>query len=321
VRWIYRQFAPRFIGVSALGFLLSGCVATSALLMSSGSSVNKAEGMEAVPLAQVVPVARSGVFPHRLRLGIAFGGGGVRGFVHLGVIRALDEAGIQADVVTGASAGSIAASLYASGLPYQEIDSVARSISEIDLADVVIHVQGAIKGDAIANWIDDAVGHRSIKELPIPLGIAVTDLTHGKALLVVDGDVGKAVQASSSVPGAFVPMQVDGSIWVDGGILSLVPVRFTRAMGADVVIGVDIYCGGHPPLKGTLFDNVLSTFRLQGCLLNKEEASEADFLIRPKFEPANVTSFKQRDEAIRAGYEATKAIIPALIKRLGWDRW
>ncbi len=306
--------------VCALGILLGGCVMTNALLMSSGSAVNKGDGFDAVPMEQVVPVARSDDYRPRPRLGVAFGGGGVRGFVHLGVMRALDEAGIEADMVTGASAGSIAASLYASGLPYREIETVARSVSEYDLADLVIHKQGAIKGEALARWIGEATGQRRIKELPIPLGIAVTDLTNGKSLLVVDGDVGKAVQASSSVPGAFVPMQVAGAIWVDGGILSLVPVRFTRAMGADVVVAVDIYCGSHLPLKGTLFDNVLSTFRLQSCLLNRQEATEADFLIRPKFEPVSVSSFKQREEAMKAGYEATKAIVPALIQRLSLER-
>jgi len=308
----------QLLGVCAWVFLLSGCSTITASSPTESSKATKATGFDAVPLQQVVPVPRRDASSHRLRFGIAFGGGGVRGFVHIGVIRALDEAGILADMVTGTSAGSIAASLYASGMSYTEIEKIAKSVSEYDLADVVIPRQGAIQGKALANWIDKAVGYRRIKELAIPLGIAVTDLTHGKALLVVDGDVGQAVQASSAVPGAFVPLQVDGATWVDGGILSLVPVRFTRAMGADVVLGVDIYCGNLNKLKGTLLDYVLSTFRLQSCLLNKEEASEADFLIRPNFEPTSVTSFKQRDEAIKAGYEATKAIIPALIKRLGW---
>jgi NTE family protein len=301
---------------SALAILLSGCVAVNSLFLSSGSTLNTGEKFEAVPVQQVVPVARSGDLLHRPQLGIAFGGGGVRGFVHLGVIRALDEAGIRADIVTGASAGSIAASLYASGLPYQTIEHVVQSVSESDLADLVIHKQGALKGTALAEWVNEATGHRFIGELPIPLGIAVTDLTNGEALLVVEGDVGKAVQASASVPGAFVPIQVNGAIWVDGGVLSLVPVRFTRAMGADVVIGIDIYCGAQRELKGTLFDNVLSTFHLQSCLLNREEASEADLLIRPRFEPTSVSSFKQRDEAIRIGYEAMKARLPALMNRL-----
>lgn len=300
------KFAQSFFSVGALALVLSGC-----------ATINKVDGLEAVRAEQVVPVARSSEARQRPRLAIAFGGGGVRGFVHLGVLRALDEAGIRADMVTGTSAGSIAASLYASGMTYRELESVVRSVSELDLADLVIYQQGVIKGRALAEWINEATGHRRIRELPISLGIAVTDLTNGRALLVVDGDVGGAVQASSSVPGAFVPVQSNGAILVDGGVLSLVPVRFARAMGADVILAVDIYCGSQPPLKGTAFDNVLRTFRLQGCLLNREEAAEADFLIRPNFEPASATSFKQRDEAIMAGYEEMQAILPELKKRLG----
>jgi len=302
----FYQFLFSLLGVGAAAVLLSGC-----------ATINKGEGLEAVPVDQIVPVARSSDARQRPRLGVAFGGGGVRGFVHLGVLRALDEAGIRADIVTGTSAGSIAASLYASGMTYKKLESVVRSVSEYDLADVVIGEQGVIKGRALAEWIDDATGHRRIRELPIPLGVTVTDLTHGKSLLVVDGDVGKAVQASSSVPGVFVPVQVNGATWMDGGILSLVPVRYARAMGADVILAIDIYCGSQPPLRGTLFDNVLRTFRLQGCLLSREEAAEADFLVRPIFEPASPASFEQRDEAIKAGYEAMLAIMPELKKRLG----
>lgn len=286
-------------------------------LTAGCATVNRFDGLEAVQVSQVAAAARSSDARPRPRLGIAFGGGGVRGFVHLGVIRALEEAGIRADVVTGTSAGSIAASLYASGKSYGEIESIVRSVSEFDLADLVIDRQGVLKGQALAKWIDGATGHRRIRELPIALGITVTDLTNGRALLVVDGDVGEAVQASSSVPGAFVPVQSNGLTLVDGGILSLVPVRFARAMGADVVVAVDIYCGGSQgALKGTAVDTVMKTFRLQGCLLNRDEAAGADVLIRPSFEPASATSFEQRDEAILAGYREMTALLPELKKRL-----
>jgi len=298
---------PRALLASgALVVLLSGC-----------ATVNKVDGLKAVEIEEVVPAARSSDARQRPRLGIAFGGGGVRGFVHLGVLRALDEAGIRADIVTGTSAGSIAASLYASGMSYREMESVARAVSELDLADVVIGEQGVIKGQALAEWIDKATGHRRIGELPIPLGITVTDLTNGRALLVVDGVVGGAVQASSSIPGAFVPVKSNGVILVDGGVLSMVPVRYARAMGADVVVAVDIYCGSHLATKGTAFDNVMKAFRLQGCLLNEKEVLEADFLIRPNFEPTSATSFKQREEAIMVGYREMKTILPELKRRLG----
>ena len=250
------------------------------------------------------------------KLGIAFGGGGVRGFMHLGVLRALDEAGLHADVVTGSSAGAIAAALYASGMPYQQMEEAARSVSELELADLVLSRQGFVRGRALAAWLNEMTGQRPIKDLPVRLGVTVTDLGKGEALLIVDGDVGQAVQASASVPGAIMPVHANGATYVDGAILALVPVRFARQLGADVVLGVDIICGKQAALKGNALDSLLRAVRLQSCKLSEQEVAEADFLIQPKFEPESNLSFDQREEAIMAGYLAAKAIMPALLKRL-----
>jgi NTE family protein len=144
------------------------------------------------------------------------------------------------------------------------------------------------------------------------VGITVTDLDAGKALLIVDGDVGQAVQASATVPGTVIPVQSNGQTYVDGGLLTLVPVHFIKAMGADMVIAIDIYCGQTSSAGGHAIDMLLKTFRLQSCLLSKAETADADLLIRPAFEPTNPVSFAQRDEAIMAGYLAAKAAIPAL---------
>jgi len=193
-----------------------------------------------------------------------------------------------------------------------EIESLARSTSRYELLDLVFSREGAINGQAYAAWIRAVTGNRTMRELPVPLGITVTDLGAGKALLVVDGDPGEAVQASATVPGTVIPVQSNGRTYVDGGVLTIVPVRFVRAMGADVVIAVDIYCGKHPAPRGNALDTVLKTLRLQSCLLSDAETAEADILIRPGFEPDSPVSLAQRDEAIMAGYRAAAAAIPAL---------
>jgi len=283
---------------------------------------NHYDGLKALSIEQVEQFERVAKVPRaekHPRLGIAFGGGGVRGFMHLGVLRALDEAGIRADVVTGSSVGALAATLYASGMNYAEIETLTLSASEFDLLDLVISRQGVINGQAYAEWVREATGHRRIKDLPVPLGIAITDLNAGSSLLIVDGDPGEAVQASAAVPGTVVPVQSKGATYIDGGVLTIVPVRFARAMGADIVVAVDIYCGEHPPPKGNAIDTVLKTFRLQSCLISDAEIREADILIRPDFEPDSPISFSQREEAIKAGYRATQAVLPALRKRLNRD--
>jgi NTE family protein len=296
---------PRVAAAIALAAMVFGQTAGCA-------RANRYDGLKALPLEEVKPVVTRQGTDQSPRVGIAFGGGGVRGFVHLGVLRAFAEAGIRADVVAGTSVGALAATLYASGMSVDEIESLARSTSRYELLDLVFSREGAINGQAYAAWIRAVTGNRTMRELPVPLGITVTDLGAGKALLVVAGDPGEAVQASATVPGTVIPVQSNGRTYVDGGVLTIVPVRFVRAMGADVVIAVDIYCGRHPAPRANALDTVLKTLRLQSCLLSDAETAEADILIRPGFEPDSPVSLAQRDEAIMAGYRAAAAAIPAL---------
>jgi NTE family protein len=122
----------------------------------------------------------------------------------------------------------------------------------------------------------------------------------------------EAVQASATVPGVVIPVQSRERTYVDGGVLTIFPVRFVKAMGADLVIAVDIYCGKPSALRGNALDTVLKTFRLQSCLLSVAETAEADILVRPAFEPDTPVSFSQREEAIMAGYRPAAEAIPAL---------
>jgi NTE family protein len=304
-----RHPAMRIAAVAAGLALLAGQLAGCA-------RPNLYDGLTALPLAEVRPRVARPSGDTGPRLGVAFGGGGVRGFVHLGVLRALDEGGIPVHVVTGTSVGALAATLHASGLSYGEIAKLAYSTGRFELLDLVFSREGAINGQAYAAWIRKATGGKTMGEFPIPLGVTVTDIEAGMPLLVVGGDPGEAVQASATVPGTVIPVRSNGRTLVDGGVLSIVPVRFTRAMGADVVVAVDIFCGHIPPLKGNAVDTVLNTLRLQSCLLSRDEIASADILIRPDFEPDDPVSFTQRDRAIEAGYTATKEALPAIRTRL-----
>ena len=282
-------------------------------ILNNYASKNQYDDLNAIPLEDIKKVETS----KNKTLGIAFGGGGVRGFMHLGVIKALEEAGIKPDIVTGSSAGSIAASLYASGMKYKEIEKIVTSLKEKDLADINIFSDGGfIGGKKLSTWIQQHTNNIAIENTPIKLGIAVTDLTHGKPLLITKGDIGKAVQTSSTVPVAFVPINSNGNIYIDGGILSLIPIRFTRAMGADIVVGVDIYCGKKNKPKEEMLNIAMATLRLQSCEISKEEQSEADFIIRPDFEPKSFSNFDSKEESIEAGYKATKLMIEAIKKKL-----
>lgn len=245
-------------------------------------------------------------------MGIAFGGGGLRGFVHLGVIRALREANLQADVVTGASAGAIAAVFYGANLPTSFLTAAAAELGPLDLADPVLSTQGLLQGRKLAQWINQTLPQNQLEQLTIPVGVVVTDLIQQQLLLLQEGNAGQAVQASSSIPGTFVPVLVNDQVWVDGGVLSVVPVRFARAMGAERVLAIDVFCGrGYPP-KLNAFWTTTQAFRLQICQSNAAELAEADWILRPDFEPDNFLSFSERERAIESGYQAMKALLPQI---------
>lgn len=253
-----------------------------------------------------------------LKLGIAFGGGGVRGFAHLGVLKALDEAKIRPVIATGSSVGAVAAVLYASGLSYPEIESVVLSVKPGDVTDVVVSREGRINGKAVADWLNRITGNIDMEELHIPAGVTVTDVVRGESLLVVEGNAGRAVQASVTLPGMVIPVEAGGSIWVDGGLLSLVPVRFARSMGAEVVIGVDVLCGEPLPVTTERSRMVSQVMRLQSCKLAEQEMAEADYLVRPVGGSLN-GRYRSREEAIEAGYRAGKQVVGLLtgeIRRL-----
>lgn len=249
-------------------------------------------------------------------LGIAFGGGGEKGFIHLGVIKALEEEGIKANIVTGTSAGAIVASLYALGMSFEDIEKTTSTVTRDDISDFVLSTEGLIQGKALSKVVNKMTKNALIESTPIKLGIAVTNLSSGKAALITKGTISEAIQASSSVPGAYIPIKSNGNILIDGGILSQVPINFTKALGADIIIGIDIYCGRPLPLKENLFNITLSAFQLQICTISNIETQNADFMIRPDLTKNEFDGFVNKKEAIKVGYNATKKILPDILKKL-----
>ncbi|ELB2048728.1 patatin-like phospholipase family protein [Vibrio parahaemolyticus] len=253
------------------------------------------------------------------KLAIAFGGGASRGMMHLGVIKALDEAGIKADIVTGTSVGSIAAALYSSN-EYPDIERKMFEFSEHDIVDISLSRAGLIEGKALAKWVNQQTGYDDLRDLPITTGIVATNLTQKKAVMLTEGDIGEAVQTSSSVPGVFIPVHHNDDILVDGGILSLVPVYAARQLGADIVIGVDVFCSIPPPLKDTAIDTMASSFWLQSCIVTKDEINSADIVIVPSAPDPSLANFggePERMAAMQAGYKAMKKALVELESKLG----
>ncbi|MEP6505939.1 MAG: patatin-like phospholipase family protein [Betaproteobacteria bacterium] len=246
------------------------------------------------------------------RIGLALGGGGARGFAHIGVIEVLEENGIHVDVVTGTSAGSLVAALYASGRSGQDLAATAASMDESALTDWSFPGRGLIRGEALARYIREATGNRPLEQMKIPLGIVATDLDSGKPILFRRGDVGTAVRASSAVPAVFQPVRIGTHEYVDGGLTSPVPVRSARDMGAEVVIAVDISQLPDGGDTSNAMHMLLQTFSIMGRSINELELKEADVVLRPKLTGVAGTDFTVRKKNIQAGRDAALALLPLI---------
>ena len=240
-------------------------------------------------------------------IGLVLGGGAARGFAHIGVIQALEEAGIRPDLVVGTSAGSVVAALFASGKDGGELQKVAQSMDEASLSDwrFPFFKPGVLKGEALARFISAQVGGRQIQEMPLRLGVVATDLHSGQGVLFQRGDTATAVRASSAIPAVFQPVLIAGREYVDGGLVAPVPVQFARQMGAEVVIAVDI--SDAPQNAGALdtFQILMQTFSIMGKSINAFELRDADVVIKPSLSGLSSASFASRAEAVAAGRQAT----------------
>ena len=280
-------------------------------------------GCASPPVAPVNPAPAgdgkgSPVVRKPLKIGLALGGGAARGFAHVGVIAVLEEAGLKPQYVVGTSAGSLVAAIYASGKTSAQLQQTALSMEEVAITDWMLPIfgKGMFRGEALGRYVNQLVGNRLIENMAIPLGIVATDLNSGHAVLFRRGDTGTAVRASSAVPAVFVPVKISGHEYVDGGLVSPVPVRFARQMGADVVIAVDI---SSPPEGNPASDTLqilLQTFAIMGKSINQYELKDADVVVKPSLTGLKSADFSARKQAIDSGRAAMLAALPALRARL-----
>lgn len=175
------------------------------------------------------------------RIGLALGGGAARGWAHIGVIRALQDAGIEPDIVCGTSIGALVGAAYAGG----ELDLLETWVRSLRAQTVAGFLDfslngGLIKGEKLVGFLRSHFVDRDIRELARPFGAVATDLRRGREVWLREGKVSDAVRASIALPGLFTPVQVDGEWLVDGALVNPVPVSLCRAMGADFVIAVDL---------------------------------------------------------------------------------
>jgi NTE family protein len=232
-------------------------------------------------------------------IGLVLGAGGSRGFAHVGVIKALEAAGIEPDLVVGVSSGAIVASLYAGGNRSDALEKIALQVEDRDLFDFTLFGPGMIEGGRLQEFVNETLGNRPIEALDKPFAAVAAERETSHMKVFNRGNTGMAVRASASVPKLFWPVIIRGAEYVDGGKASRVPVPVARAMGADVVIAVDVSWRG------------------------SEDANLADVVIRPPTIRTRITDFNHKIENMAAGEEATRAAIPRireLIARMAGEK-
>lgn len=298
----------RRLALTAIPILLGACQTVPPVATGPTSAA-------APPAPVPAPVAPP--LPKRPpKLGLALGGGAARGFAHIGVIQVLEEAGIRPDLVVGTSAGSLVAALYAHGKTGAELANLALTMDEGAITDWAFPGRGLIRGDALARYVREQTGNKPIEQMKMRLGIVATDLDSGAGVLFERGDTGQAVRASSSVPAVFQPVKIGDREYVDGGLVSPVPVRYARQMGAEMVLAVDI---SSPP-DGAATDGtvklLLQTFAIMGKSINRFELLGADVVLRPALVGVSSADFTSRVRAIRSGREMATAMLPEIKAKL-----
>ncbi len=306
------RVATSFLSL-ALVAALGGCttpkpISTSPEVPIRGPEVVRAEPVVVPPLPEIV------IPPPRIAL--VLGGGAARGFAHVGVIKVLEAQGFVPDIVVGTSAGSVVGALYAGGSTGFDLQRRALALDEKAMSDWALPNRGFIKGESLQNYINEAVKQLPIERLSKPLGIVATDLHSGEQMVFRRGNTGMAVRASSSVPGVFRPVTIDGREFVDGGLTSPVPVKAARDMGADLVVAVDIAKEPQRAKVSDTIDILLQTFLIMGRAIAAQELLGADVVILPATHELTTASFESRHLAILEGEKAALAAIPKLRQRI-----
>lgn len=244
----------------------------------------------------------------KYKVGIALGGGGARGFAHLGVIKALKEKGIEPDIISGVSAGAIAGAFIASGQSAEESFEIIKKYRFSGISKLTMPRHGFLSLEKMKLNIRRKIPQERLEELKIPLIIGVTNMLEGVPEYLTEGPLPEIVQASSSIPVIFSPVEIGGKLYADGGVLDNLPVNPLIGL-CDTIIAVSI----SPVQKIEGMKNVAAVanrmLQLSVNPTQKEMAKKCDIFIEPiELAHYDIMDTKHADEIFKIGYEHTKAM-------------
>jgi len=260
----------------------------------------------------VQPLATREVKP---KVALVLGGGGARGFAHVGVLRELEKEKVPVDIVVGTSVGSLIGALYADTGRVLDLEYVALTLEKDDLFDYAalsVLSGGFIKGDRLQDFLESHLKHRSIESMPVRFAAVAVDVRTGETVVFDRGPVAPAVRASCAIPGAFVPVQYQGRTLVDGGVTNPIPADVARRMGAEVVIGVAIPAAVTPQAPTSPVGVAYQAVNIMSAEIGELRARESDIVVRPAVGDIAYDDFSQKKRLIEAGVAATQKAMPEI---------
>lgn len=291
------------LGPSRRSVLLAGMVAMPGVAVFSGCTLNPdldhdgPDAPRAMPLNKVPRVAW------------VFSSGGPRGFVHVGVLKALEELGLRPDLIVGASAGSLVGSLHAAGLSAAQVETLALELQPLQLARIALGQDEQLSGSAVADLVRVTAPQPMLERMPVSMACVAARRSDGATVAFTAGDAGLAVQASSAIEGKFSPVRILGERYVDPDWTMPLPVRVAHALGAQRVLAVDATAHIDRAPEGA---QRYRASDLRKKALVDVDSVLADLVLKPDFGYWVNLSREFRERAIEAGYRETLAMGAAL---------
>jgi NTE family protein len=250
----------------------------------------------------------------RLRVGLALGGGVARGLAHVGVLSELQKAGVPIDCVAGTSMGAIIGAAYCAGLEIPDLKSLAARTGWRHVTGLRLGTDGLFTFNKLERWVESVVGEFDVRDLAVPFAAVASDLVTGERVVLSRGRLCTALRASSSVPGFTSPVEWEGRQLVDGGITDNVPGDVARLLGADYVIGVDVFMPTFRHHLGPLSQGIAAIETLVRHA--GQGPAECDAMITPHLEGRSYFLFSQYEALIALGEQATREALPRILADL-----
>jgi NTE family protein len=248
----------------------------------------------------------------RKSIGVALGGGGALGMAHIGVLAALTENDIPIDCIAGTSAGALVATGYAFGMTTEEMSAVAAKLNWPHISGFPNSLLGFASNRSIEVDVEKYIGKKGIEKANIPLAIVVTDIEDGERVALRRGRAALAVRASTCIPGMFVPVEIDGRKFVDGGLTENLPLSPLREMDAEIKIGVNVVRWHARKEVKNVIDVMTNTISILASHQRHLVSQNVDILIEPDLSAYTPSDFKKSAAIIAEGYRAATAKVPEI---------